>query len=72
MSKNSREAAKSAKGAVLRMAQAERAAERVESCESGKSCGIRKIRENLLTRAEPYNIIFNCDELFINVWPKPR
>lgn len=68
MSKNSREAAKSAKGAVLRMARAER----VESGESGKSCGIRKIRENLLTRAEPYNIIFNCDELFINVWPKPR
>lgn len=23
--------------------------------------------ENQLTRAEPYNIIFNCDELFINV-----
>ncbi len=41
------------------------------AAKSVRTCKGSKIREkfgkNQLTRAEAYNIIFNCDELFINV-----
>ena len=60
MSKSSCEAAESARGTILRMGVGW----------TGTIQG--NFGKNQLTHAEPYNIIFNCDELFINVWPKPR